>query len=274
MIAGTRETGTVLDRIVRQTAADLEHRKQAVPPAVLQDRIDVTRPPLSLATAIDGDAVAVIAEIKKASPSKGAFPVDVDVANVASAYVTGGAAAVSCLTDEPFFRGSLDDLHAVAERAHAAAPPVVVLRKDFMIDPYQITEARAYGADCILLIVAALDHATLTNLLGEARDLELSVIVEVHDSEELHRALDAGADIIGINNRDLKTMTVDLETTVSLTAEIPDGVRVIGESGIVTRGHVQTLATAGVHAVLVGESLIMQEDRAAAVRALKGVPRV
>ncbi|MBA3378135.1 MAG: indole-3-glycerol phosphate synthase TrpC, partial [Chloroflexia bacterium] len=217
------------------------------------------------------ETVTVIAEVKRASPSKGRFSAEVDPATVAARYAEGGAAAVSCLTDGPFFEGSLDDLAAVVEFTSRLDQPVGVLRKDFMIDRYQIDEARAYGASCILLIVACLDDDLLRDLYEYATSLGLSTLVEVHDGPELERALGAGAMLIGINNRDLKTLTVDLEVTNRLVPGIPPGVLVVGESGISTVDHVRTMAEAGVDAILVGESLIMQDDRAQAVRALTGI---
>ena len=265
------ETGTVLDRIVAQTRIDLEARKASMPVAELQRRFGQHPEPLQFTKLLRQETVTVIAEVKRASPSKGRFPAEVDPATVASRYAEGGATAVSCLTDGPFFEGSLDDLAAVVEFTSRLDRPIGVLRKDFMIDRYQIDEARAYGASCILLIVACLDDDLLRDLYEYATSLGLSTLVEVHDGPELERALGAGAMLIGINNRDLKTLTVDLEVTNRLVPGIPPGVLVVGESGISTVDHVRTMAEAGVDAILVGESLIMQDDRAQAVRALTGI---
>jgi indole-3-glycerol phosphate synthase len=212
--------------------------------------------------------MSVIAEIKRASPSRGIFPVPVDPVSLAAEYVAGGAAAISVLTDAPYFRGSLDDLAAAATVAHGAARPVPVLLKDFVVDPFQIAEARAYGADAILLIVAALDDGTLAFLLAEARRRGMDALVEVHDEREIERAIEIGASVIGINNRDLRTFTVDLAVTERLAPLAPPDAVVVAESGIFDAADVQRLAKAGASAILVGEGLIMAEDRAAAIGAL------
>ncbi len=265
------ETGTVLDRIVAQTRIDLEARKAGVSSAELHRRFHDHPDPLSFGELLRRDTVTVIAEVKRASPSKGRFPVEVDPPAVAAEYAAGGASAISCLTDGPFFMGSLDDLAAVVAVTEQLDRPVGVLRKDFMIDRYQVDEARAYGASCILLIVACLDDGLLRDLQEHATSLGLSTLVEVHNEHELDRALTAGASLVGINNRDLKTLKVDLEVTNRLVSDIPPGVVVVGESGISTVDHVRTMAEAGVDAILVGESLIVQGDRAQSVRALTGV---
>jgi indole-3-glycerol phosphate synthase len=219
------------------------------------------------------ERVSVIAEFKRASPSKGRFPVEIDPADVANDYIAGGARGISCLTDEPFFQGSLDDLDTVVQRAHAANPAVGVLRKDFMIDPYQIDEARAHGADCILLIVAALDDAQLVAFREHATGLGMSALVEVHDETELERAVKSGATLLGINNRDLRTFNVDLATTERLAKQVPDGVSLVAESGIFTVADVKRMAMAGASAVLVGESLIVHAARVTALQELAGVSR-
>ena len=175
---------------------------------------------------------------------------------------------MSVLTDEPFFQGSLADMEAVAAFAHGLARPRPVLRKDFVVDSFQLIEAKAYGADAVLLIVAALEQAVLTALLAETETLGLDALVEVHDREEMARAIDAGASIIGINNRDLRTFQVDLAVTEALAPLAPAGAVVVGESGIFTRDDAHRLHRAGANAVLVGESLVTAPDRAAAVRAL------
>ncbi len=265
------ETGTVLDRIAAQTRIDLEARKSAVPAAELQRSFGDHPEPLRFTALLRRETVTVIAEVKRASPSKGRFPVDIDPLGVAEAYATGGASAISCLTDGPFFDGSLGDLDSVVAVTKKLDRPVGVLRKDFMIDRYQVDEARAHGASCILLIVACLDDGLLRDLYEHATSLGLSTLIEVHDERELERALGAGATLVGINNRDLKTLKVDLDVTNRLVAGIPPGVIVVGESGISTVDHVRTMAEAGLDAILVGESLIVQGDRAQAVRALTGV---
>jgi indole-3-glycerol phosphate synthase len=267
------QTGTVLDRIVARTRVDLEQRKSALPAATLQRRFPDIPDPLAVATLLRADTISVVAEFKRASPSKGRFVTDVDPAGVVEEYALGGAAMISCLTDEPFFEGSLADLETVVEATNRADRPVGVLRKDFMIDHYQVDEARAWGASCILLIAACLDDQLLQGLHGYATSLGLSTLMEVHNERELDRVLDAGATLVGINNRDLKTFDVDLSLTERLVRRIPYEVVVVGESGISNRSDVQKMAAAGVDAVLVGESLILQDDRASAVRALTGVTK-
>ncbi len=267
------ETGTVLDRIVAQTRVDLDARKQSISRDQLQRRFERAPEPAPFSAMLRQETVTVIAEVKRASPSKGRFPVDVDPPLVAAAYAAGGASAISCLTDGPFFQGSLDDLASVVAVAERLDRPIGVLRKDFMIDRYQVDEARAYGASCILLIVACLEDDLLRELHEYARSLNLDALVEVHNEQELDRALSVGATLVGVNNRDLKTLTVDLDLTNRLAPKVPSDVIQVGESGIFTLDHVRTMAETGVDAILVGESLIVQEDRAAAVRALTGVTK-
>lgn len=262
-------TGTVLDRILDRTARDLAGRKTVTSLPALERRVAERPAPRSLAEAIGGPGVSVIAEVKRGSPSRGMFPVAIDVADIARSYVAGGAAAISVLTEGPSFHGSLADLETVVGAVGDAIPPRPVLRKDFMVDEYQLVEARAFGADVILLIVAALDDPTLARLHTTAIDLGLSVLVEVHDAEEMVRAVSIGAAVIGINNRDLRDFRVDLATTERLAPLAPTGTLIVGESGIFTAGDVQRLEAVGVNAVLVGESLILSDDRAGGVRALR-----
>lgn len=266
----TAATGTVLDRILARTAVDLDARKAATPRATLERRAAERAAPVGLWAALGGPGVAIVAEIKRASPSRGVFPVAVDPPAVARAYLDGGAAALSVLTDGPFFHGSLADLEAAAAVAHDRANPVPVLRKDFVLDPYQIVEALAFGADAVLLIVAALDDVVLAGLLASARDHGLDALVEVHDEAEMARAAAAGATLIGINNRDLRTFAVDLAVTERLAPLATPGSTLVAESGIFTPTDVARLERTGVRAVLVGEGLIVAPDRAAAVRALRG----
>lgn len=263
-------TGTILDRILDRTAADLAARKRTTPLAALERQAAERAEPIGLRRALSGPGVAVIAEIKRASPSRGPFPVTVDPPAVTRAYLEGGAAAISVLTDAPFFRGSLADLSAVAGVAHASTPPAPVLRKDFVLDPYQIVEARAHGADAILLIVAALDDRTLISLLASARGQGLDALVEVHDEGEMERAAEAGADLIGVNNRDLRSFAVDLGVTERLAPLAPSGAVLVAESGVFAAADVVRLERAGADAVLVGEGLILAPDRTAAVRSLVG----
>ncbi len=269
-IGGTASNGTILDRIMTRTAGDLEARKAAIPWDELERRAADNPAPVPFRAALASSTVSVIAEIKRASPSRGVFPVQVDPPAVARAYLDGGAAALSVLTDGPYFHGSLADLEVVVETAHQNAPAVPVLRKDFMLDRYQILEARASGADAVLLIVAALNDRLLRDLLRQAEELHLAALVEVHGEVEMKRAADVGASLVGINNRDLRTFEVDLAVTERLAPLAPRGALLVGESGIFSRDDVLRLGRAGIHAVLVGESLISSEDRARAVRELCG----
>ena len=264
------ETGTILDRILARTAADVAARRSVVSRDALE-REAASRPaPLSLRSALIGPDVSVIAEIKRASPSRGVFSKPVDPPSVAAEYLAGGAAAISVLTDEPFFQGSLSDLESAATIAHVHPSFAPVLRKDFVVDPYQIIEGRAYGADAYLLIVAALSDAALHDLLAVGSEYGMDALIEVHDAEELERAISVGATLIGINNRDLRTFEIDLGVSERLAPRVPEGSVVVGESGIFSRADVERLERAGVHAVLVGESLIMAPDRTLAVRRLLG----
>lgn len=274
MIPSLKETGTYLDRILTQTARDLAIRKACTSPQELRAKAATMPAAIQETPALRRETVGVIAEIKKASPSKGTFPVDVVPEEIAGAYIEGGVAAISCLTDEPFFKGSLADLESVAAIASGAEPAVPVLRKDFIIDAFQIDEARAYGASIVLLIVAALDDHQLREFREYAESMGMAALVEVHDAEEVARAVDSGATLVGINNRNLRTFEVDLAITEQLAPTLPSETVIVGESGIFTREHVERLAGYGVDAVLVGESLILQPDRADAVRAIAGVPRV
>jgi indole-3-glycerol phosphate synthase len=206
---------------------------------------------------------AVIAEVKKASPSKGVLRENFDVAAIARSYAQGGAACLSVLTDVRFFQGA--DANVGIARLHA---PMPVLRKDFTIDPYQVYEARVIGADCILLIAAALDDAALGGLEAIALELGMSVLVEVHDAAELERALRLRTPLVGINNRDLRTFETRLETTIALRRDLPPDRLVVTESGIATRDDVALMRANGVHAFLVGETFMRAADPGAALRSL------
>ena len=214
------------------------------------------------------DRVALIAECKRRSPGAGAIRPDLDPVALSRAYARAGAAAVSVLTDREYFGGSRDDLEAVR-----SATPVPVLRKDFTIDPLHVVEARAMGADAVLLIVRILSDRALRELHAEASALGMSVLVEVHDAAELERAASIGADLIGINNRDLSTFRTDLGTTLELVDRVPEGALVVSESGIRGPADVARLGEAGVDAILVGEALLKSGDPEAAARAMASVTR-
>jgi indole-3-glycerol phosphate synthase len=216
-----------------------------------------TPPPRDFAGALSlpGEPLRVIAEVKRASPSAGAIRSDLDPATLARRYVEGGAAALSVLTDGPGFGGSLDDLRAV--RAAVSAP---ILRKDFVVDPYQLLEARAAGADAVLLIVAALERTALTEFVSASRALGLSALVEVHTVSELEEAVEVGATLIGINNRNLATFEVDLATSEALLRRVPAGIRAVAESGVREVKDVRRLVTAGATNLLIGEALVRALD--------------
>jgi indole-3-glycerol phosphate synthase len=255
-----------LERIVAQTREEVERRKQATPVSGLEaraaERTGALRP---FAAAVARPGLSVIAEHKRRSPSAGLIREGIALEEVVGAYERGGAAALSILTEGPSFGGSLADLQSARE---ASALPL--LRKDFVVDPYQVTEALAAGADAILLIVAALTDAELSGLYASARRVGLAVLVEVHDGGELDRAIAAGAEIIGINNRDLTTLTVDTARTFELLAGVPEAATVVAESGFRTRVELDQLERAGVDAVLVGEALMRSPEIEAACRDLAG----
>jgi indole-3-glycerol phosphate synthase len=251
-------SSTILDRILAETRAEVERRKRDVPLEELPRRRR------SFRAALRGPGMGVIAEFKRRSPSAGALREDADLPEIVGAYEHGGAVALSVLTEGPNFDGSLEDL-----RAARAVSELPILRKDFIVDPYQLQEARAAGADAVLLIVAALSSGELESLHDRAHAMGLDVLVEVHDDEELQSALGHGAEIVGINNRDLRDFSVDMERTARLMSRIPSSVTVVSESGISTAAQLHRLRQAGVHAVLVGETLMRSVDPAGALRALR-----
>lgn len=224
-----------------------------------------TPAPADFRGALAADGIALIAEVKKASPSKGIIRADFDPEQIADAYAANGARCLSVLTDEAYFQGC--DAYVQMAKEVAGLP---VLRKDFTIGEYQLYEARVIGADAVLLIVALMDSSQLDDCLGLAGELELAALVEVHDGAELARAKAAGAELVGVNNRDLRTFETTLETTFALLDQMPAGAVVVSESGIKHRGHVERLAAAGVDAILVGESLMREADIGAKVRELLG----
>lgn len=257
------EGTTILDEIAAYKHDFVARRQAQTPLADVAARAQDTPDPADFAGALRAEGMSLIAEVKKASPSKGVIRQDFDPAYIAEAYAENGARALSVLTDEAYFQGA--DEYLVEARRAAGLP---VLRKDFTVDSYQIHEARLLGADAILLIVALMDGGQLEDFQGLGRELGLSVLVEAHSKEELQRALEVGADLLGINNRDLTTFETTLDTTFELREYVPDSVTLISESGIETHDHVRQLADAGVDAILVGESLMRQEDVGAAVRVL------
>jgi len=261
---------TVLDDIVQGVRLDLEPRMGRTPWPDLERRAAETtarRPAVDAETALrEAPGLAVIAEVKRASPSKGALADIPDPATLAAAYASGGATAISVLTEPRRFSGSLDDLAAV--RARVDTP---VLRKDFLVTPYQVTEARAWGADLVLLIVAALPQRELVSLKDQAEALGMTVLVEVHDEEETRRAVDAGARVVGVNARDLRTLEIDRTTFARLRPLIPDDLVTVAESGVRDVDDVRAYAAAGARAVLVGEALVTGGDPAAAVAAFSAV---
>jgi indole-3-glycerol phosphate synthase len=256
---------SVLDRIVEATRNDVQRRREIVPLSQLET--DLRRRPESrpFQEALTRPGISVIAEHKRRSPSAGTIREGSSVEEVVRAYEAGGAAAVSILTEPSHFGGSLDDL-----RAARAATELPVLRKDFVVDGYQIVESAAAGADAILLIVAALEPAALLELYREARGLDLDVLVEVHDERELEVALDVEAEVIGINNRDLDDFTVDIERTYELLSDVPAGKTVVSESGFSTREQLDELDRVGIDAVLIGETLMRAPDIEAACHELTG----
>jgi indole-3-glycerol phosphate synthase len=257
---------SVLERIVDTTREDVARRRRAVPLAELEQQAAGSREDRPFSEALARPGISVIAEHKRRSPSAGEIRQGSSVTDVVRAYEQGGAAALSILTEERHFGGSLDDL-----REARAASVLPILRKDFVVDPYQVYESAVAGADALLLIVAALDDDDLALLHREALGLDLDVLVEVHDEDELERALAVvDADVIGINNRDLADFSVDVERTYELLSDVPAGKTVVSESGFHTREQLDDLERVGVDAVLIGESLMRAQDIESACRALTG----
>jgi indole-3-glycerol phosphate synthase len=248
-----------LEQIIARTRADVDRRRRDVP---LREPAD-PEPRRPFGDSLLRDGLALIAEHKRSSPSAGVIRDDLELADVVAAYERGGAAALSILTEGPSFGGSLEDIRA----AHDASS-LPILRKDFIVDPYQLTESLAHGADAILLIVAALTARELAELHKQAVQLGLTVLVEVHDERELEAAAEAGAQLIGINNRDLTTLQVDTRRTFELLPRVPPGVTVVAESGVRERSELDELERSGVDAVLIGEGLMRSDDIEAACLAL------
>ncbi len=257
----------VLERICADKRDHIARQKSEVAVSELMERARAQEPPRGfrdkLATRAEGAGIALICEIKKASPSKGLIRKDFDPESLAEAYLAGGASCLSVLTDEPYFQGH--DSYLQAARAASGLP---ALRKDFMLDPYQILESRALGADCVLLIMAALEDGQAAELEAAAVELGMDVLVEVHDGEELDRALRLASPLLGINNRNLKTLQVDLATTEALAPRVPEGRLLVAESGIYGPPDIARMRACGAKVFLIGESLMRQEDVTAATQAL------
>ena len=256
---------SVLEEIMAHKRREVAQAKERLPLKLMMARARHPPPVRPFAAALAGPGPKLIAEVKARSPSRGLLRPHMDPVALACAYARAGAAAISVLTDERYFGGSMAHLAAVRQ-ALPHGPPL--LRKDFIFDTYQLYEARAYGADTVLLIAACLQGDEVRYLISVARALGMEPLVEVHDEEELSKALQAGAAIIGINNRDLHTFAVDLSTTERLIPLIPKGVKVVAESGIHTPNDVMRMAALGVHALLIGEALVTAPDPEAKIREL------
>ena len=276
---GVTQTGSVLDRIVADKREALAAAMRGTPEAALRDRAAGYDEPWGLAQSIAAPrgasaayaAVQIVAEIKKASPSRGVLAETLDPETIAEAYTRGGAAAISVVTERNHFLGDLEWLRRVRTRLAEDYPGTrpSLLRKDFLTDPYELLEAKAYGADNVLLIVAILEDELLKDMLARARALQLDALVEVHNEAEAARAVKAGATLFGINNRDLHTFKVDLGTTESVRPLLPADAIVIGESGVHTKADVERLRRAGVRAILVGEAFMTAPDVAAKMAELR-----
>ena len=259
---------TILDKIVATKRQEIERAKREVPEAQLRERLGEAPPARDFFAALARQGpIRLIAEVKKASPSKGVIRADFDPVAIARVYQEHGAACISVLTDAPYFQGSLEYLRQI--RATVDLP---LLRKDFIVDPYQVLEARLAGADAVLLIAECLEDDALRRLLDAIVALGMTPLVELYEPENLPRVLGAGARLVGINNRNMRTFEVDLDHTLRLRREIPADRVVVGESGIRTRADVERLEAAGVQAMLVGESLMARDDVGAAVDELLGTP--
>lgn len=258
--------GTILDKIVATKRGEIEACKARRPESALRAELAAAPPPRDFFAALATPGpIRLIAEVKKASPSKGVIRADFDPVQIALTYQRHGAACLSVLTDEPYFQGSLGYLHDVRETVG-----LPVLRKDFILDKYQLYEARAAGADAVLLIAECLDDCQLRGLHNEAIALGMTPLVELYEPANLSRVLEAGATLIGVNNRDLRTFEVDLDHTLRVREQIPPECLVVGESGIRTRADVERLEAAGVDAILVGETFMASPDIGAAVDRLLG----
>jgi indole-3-glycerol phosphate synthase len=260
-------TGTVLDRILEARRAEVDHRKHVVPETALKYGVKAAPPVRDFSAALLRDGINILAELKPASPSRGVIREPFDAPGLAKSLESAGAAALSVLTEGQFFHGSLKNLREA--RKETALP---VLRKDFIFDPWQVWESRANDADCFLLIVAALSDELLKELIALGRELHMEPLIEVHTRPELDRALAVGARIIGINNRDLKTLQVRVETSYELIQHIPETCIAISESGLTSHADLQNLRAAGFDAFLIGEHLMLAPEPAAALSQLLDKP--
>ena len=258
---------TTLNDILKSTSARVQATRSQR--RVFEQEVAASTPPPDFAVALRAGTVSVVAEIKRRSPSAGVIAPNLDPVQLARDYVYGGAAAISVLTEPEFFGGSLEDLRKVR-----SATPLPILRKDFVLDPIQVLEARAAGASAILLIARALDDIQLAELHACATDLGLAAVVETHGPDELERAMQIGPSIVGINSRDLDTFSVDVDRILPMLRRIPPEILAIAESGIESRTDVEKVAEAGADAVLIGTHLARQKMPSEAVRALVGIPRV
>jgi indole-3-glycerol phosphate synthase len=257
----------LLDEIVEATRMAMAERKQSTPLEEVIRKAGKRPRPLDFAEAIAGQGVKIIAEVKKASPSKGVIKKDFEPMAIARAYASGGAAAISVLTEEKYFQGSSAYLESIADDLGENRPPL--LCKDFIVDAYQAYEARAYGADAILLIVAILSSEELGSLLKLTHRLGMTALVEAHNEEEVMVAVGSGARVIGINNRDLRTFSVDIKTTARLRPLIPDDRLVVSESGISSRRDIEYLRGIGINTALIGEALMIAADIESSLRDLR-----
>ena len=262
-------TGTYLDKILPQTRDDLDARIAAQPLKEVRARVRDLEEARDFVGGLSEDRLHLIAEVKRASPSKGDLAPDIDAADLARIYIENGASAISVLTDAPFFKGSLDDLQAI--RGVSAESRTPILRKDFVIDEYQIYESRLWGADAILLLVVGLSDSQLEDYQGMANGLGMAALIETHDELELYRALEIKPRLIGINNRDLRTFVTDLATTHGLAPRVGQSSRVVAESGISSADDARSMRAAGADAILVGEALITANDTPAKARELSSI---
>jgi indole-3-glycerol phosphate synthase len=256
----------IIDELIAGAREGVDTRKRAVPQAELESQLSGRGQDRPFQEALVRPGLSVIAEFKRRSPSIGDIRPDADVSTQVAAYERGGAAALSVLTDSRHFGGTLEDL-----RAARGAATLPIIRKDFIVDPYQLYEAAVFGADAVLLIVRALDDRHLNDLHDEARALDLDCLVEVHDADELERALEVDAEVIGINNRDLDGQGVDIQTTFELMPDVPAGKTVVAESGISGREELMELERVGVDAVLIGGALMLADDPELKTRELTGI---